>query len=218
MCRQYPKAKLKLVYNPATAQYRDSLFTLTVSPILGLTGGITNGPSDESTISWKNGAKVYGSYGRLAFFAALQDNHQDPLLGEPEFLTTERGGHIKNGTDFSEMTGGASYMWKWGDVSFLKDAPVWGSGYAGTNILSGRAPSLHAAEASPQAGEMGGDDMALRMADIDGGRLGTVILDLQRIRPRIPRGLPHKVHLHQPLHLQACSPAVPLDRQQHHMV
>ncbi|MDZ7636075.1 MAG: hypothetical protein U5L72_17215 [Bacteroidales bacterium] len=40
------------------------------------------------------------------------------------------------------MTGGASYMWRWGDVSFLKDAPVWGSGYAGTNILSGRAPSF----------------------------------------------------------------------------
>ena len=33
-------------------------------------------------------------------------------------------------------------MWRWGDVSFLKDAPVWGSGYAGTNILSGRAPSF----------------------------------------------------------------------------
>ena len=138
----FPEGKLKLVYNPATAQYRDSLFTLTVSPILGFTAGITNGESDENTISWKNGAKIYGSYGRLAFFAALQDNHQDPLLGEPEFLTTERGGHIKNGTDFSEMTGGVSYMWKWGDVSFLKDAPVWGSGYAGTNILSGRAPSF----------------------------------------------------------------------------
>ena len=63
-------------------------------------------------------------------------------LGAPEYLTRERGGHIKNGTDFSEMTGGASYMWKWGDISFLKDAPVWGSGYAGTNILSGRAPSF----------------------------------------------------------------------------
>ncbi len=76
-----PEGKLKLVYNPATAQYRDSLFTLTVSPILGFTAGITNGQSDESTISWKNGAKVYGSYGRLAFFAALQDNHQDPAAG-----------------------------------------------------------------------------------------------------------------------------------------
>lgn len=147
--------KLKLLLNPATAQYTDSLFSVTVSPILGLTVGVTSGsPGDGSggsgagatsrqrTIAWKNGAKVYGNYGRWAFFAALQDNHQDPLLGEPQFLTRERGGHIKNGTDFSEMTGGVSYMWKWGDLAFLKDSPVWGSGYAGTNILSGRAPSF----------------------------------------------------------------------------
>jgi hypothetical protein len=148
-----PDGKLKLLLSPATAYYRDSLFSVTVSPILGLTAGVTMAaPVDQAgeagtasrqrTIAWKNGAKVYGSYGRWGFFAALQDNHQDPLLGSPEYLTRERGGHIKNGTDFSEMTGGVSYMWKWGDIAFLKDSPVWGSGYAGTNILSGRAPSF----------------------------------------------------------------------------
>lgn len=135
-------ARVKLLFNPATAQYRDSFFSVTVSPILGLTAGSTSGPAGETAISWKNGAKIYGSYGRWAFFATLQDNHQDPMLGEPQFLTPERGGHIKNGTDFSEMTGGVGYMWKWGDISFLKDSPMWGSGYAGTNILSGRAPSF----------------------------------------------------------------------------
>jgi hypothetical protein len=136
------ESRLKLVFNPATAQYRDSIFNVTVSPILGLTAGFTSGDTRENAISWKNGAKVYGSYGRWGFFAALQDNHQDPLLADPEYLTRERGGHIKNGTDFSEMTGGISYTWDWGDISFLKDSPVWGSGYAGTNILSGRAPSF----------------------------------------------------------------------------
>jgi len=150
--------KFKLLLNPATAYYRDSLFSVTVSPILGVTGGATFAgamdyagadPPDGSgsgsptrTIAWKNGAKVYGNYRNWAFFAALQDNHQDPLPGEPQFLTRERGGHIKNGTDFSEMTGGVSYMWKWGNIAFLKDSPVWGSGYAGTNIFSGRAPSF----------------------------------------------------------------------------
>ncbi len=142
--------RLKLLFNPATAQYRDSLFSVTVSPVLGFTAGFTpdasadwlTGVAKTRTINWKNGAKVYGSYGRWAFFAALQDNHQDPLLGARDYLTRERGGHIKNGTDFSEMTGGISYMWRWGDISFLKDSPVWGSGYAGTNILSGRAPSF----------------------------------------------------------------------------
>jgi len=141
-----PDGKFKLLLSPATAQYTDSLFSVTVSPILGLTAGVTSGTAGDGTrsrtIAWKNGAKVYGNYKYWAFFAALQDNHQDPLPGEPQFLTRERGGHIKNGTDFSEMTGGVSYMWKWGDIAFLKDSPVWGSGYAGTNILSGRAPSF----------------------------------------------------------------------------
>ncbi|HOE25927.1 MAG TPA: hypothetical protein PLT71_10510, partial [Bacteroidales bacterium] len=151
-----PDGKFRILLNPATAYYRDSLFSVTVSPILGLTAAITSGPegdpgdpgsaaggaSRQRTIAWKNGAKVYGNYGRWAFFAALQDNHQEPLLGNPEYLTRERGGHIKNGTDFSEMTGGLSYMWKWGNIAFLKESPVWGSGYAGTNILSGRAPSF----------------------------------------------------------------------------
>jgi hypothetical protein len=145
-----PQGKLKLVYNPATAQYRDSLFSVTVSPILGITAGLTpdasadwlTGVANTRPISWKNGAKVYGNYRNWGFFAALQDNHQDPLLGSAQYLTRERGGHIKSGTDFSEMTGGISYSWEWGDIAFLKDAPVWGSGYAGTNIFSGRAPSF----------------------------------------------------------------------------
>ncbi|HUW93117.1 MAG TPA: hypothetical protein VMV74_08130 [Bacteroidales bacterium] len=130
------EGKMRLVYNPATAQYHDSLFSLTVSPLLGMRYGT------DGAVTWENGAKVYGGYGSWGFFAALQDNHQDPLMGKPEYLTRERGGHIKNGTDFSEMTAGISYAWKWGDISFVKDAPVWGSGYAGTNILSGRAPSF----------------------------------------------------------------------------
>ena len=91
-------AKLKLLLNPATAYYRDSLFSVTVSPILGLTAGVTSGTTSiipdggasdggrtrQSAIAWKNGAKVYGNYKNWAFFAALQDNHQDPLLGSAE--------------------------------------------------------------------------------------------------------------------------------------
>ena len=135
-CNKTADGRMRLVYNPATAQYHDSVFSVTVSPLFGLDYG------SDNAITWKNGAKVFGSYGNWGFFAALQDNHQDPFFGRPEYLTRERGGHIKNHTDFSEMTAGISYAWKWADLSFIKDAPVWGSGYAGTNILSGRAPSF----------------------------------------------------------------------------
>jgi len=67
--------KLNLVYNPATAQYRDSMFNVTVSPILGMSYG------SDGSVAWKNGAKAYGSYGNWALSAARKDNHQDPLLG-----------------------------------------------------------------------------------------------------------------------------------------
>ncbi len=167
-----PDAKMKILLNPAVIYYRDSLFSVTVSPLFGFNGGHSRGREARSggtggtpggtgpggtpgaipgslapgeslnTWSWKNGAKVYGNYRNWAFFAALQDNHQKPLLGRPEYLTPERGGHLKGGTDFSEMTGGISYSWRWGNIAFLKESPVWGSGYAGTNILSGRAPSF----------------------------------------------------------------------------
>ncbi|MBE0666468.1 MAG: hypothetical protein IH593_02230, partial [Bacteroidales bacterium] len=130
------EGKMRLIYNPAVARYRDSLFRITVSPLFGLKYG------SDGAVVWKNGAKAYGSYGKWGFFAALQDNHQDPFTARPEYLTRERGGHIKNRTDYSEMTAAISYAWRWGDMSFVKDAPVWGSGYAGTNILSGRAPSF----------------------------------------------------------------------------
>ncbi len=154
--------RLKLLFNPATAQYRDSLFSVTVSPVLGFTAGFTpdasadwlTGVAKTRTINWKNGAKVYGSYGRWAFFAALQDNHQDPLLGARDYLTRERGGHIKNGTDFSEMTGGISYMWRWGDISFLKDSP-YGAADMPERTSSRQGAVVHADKASPEACRLG---------------------------------------------------------------
>lgn len=133
--------QVKIIFNPATAQYHDSLFHITVSPLIGLSAG---GVTDLGDIikSWRNGARIYGSYGKLGFYATLQDIHQYPFAGKAEYLTRERGGHIKGGTDFSEMTGGVSYAWEHADISFIKEAPVWGQGYSGTNILSGRAPSF----------------------------------------------------------------------------
>lgn len=169
-----PDARMRLLLNPAAARYRDSLFTVTVTPLFGYTGRVTRGLKESGTTGgtgtgsdpgdtpggahstpgilspgentgswyWKNGFRIYGNYRNWAFFAALQDNHQKPLMGRPDYLNRERGGHQKGGTDFSEMSGGVSYMWRWGNIAFLKESPVWGSGYAGTNILSGRVPSF----------------------------------------------------------------------------
>ncbi|HNY15193.1 MAG TPA: hypothetical protein PKI12_06615 [Bacteroidales bacterium] len=128
-----------LIINPLAGVYHDSLFTITVRPIIGISGGHNQA---GNCVTWHNGGEMFGTLGRFGFSAALRDHHQDPLLALPEYLTEQRGGHIKSHTDWSEVTGGITYGWKWGTLGLIKDAPVWGTSYAGSNIFSGRAPSF----------------------------------------------------------------------------
>ena len=86
--------------------YDDDMFTLTVNPILG--GEAFFNPEGRATY-WRNGAEAWAYYGKWSFFASLRDNHEKPLLGKPEYLTKREGGHIKMGTDWSEMQGGVAY-------------------------------------------------------------------------------------------------------------
>jgi hypothetical protein len=137
--REPASSHFSLLINPLAGVWHDSLFTLTVRPILGFSIGHN---SAGSCTTWRNGGEIFGSVGRFGFSAALRDNHQNPFLGDSIYLTEQSGGHIKNLTDWSEMTGGITYTWKWGNIGFLKDSPVWGTSYAGSNIFSGRAPSF----------------------------------------------------------------------------
>ena len=103
---QWPDKRLDLFY------YEDSLFSLTINPILG--GEIFTNSSGEATY-WRNGLEARGYVAHWGFYAALRDNHENPLLGKPEYLTIRDGGNVKNQTDWSEMTGGVTYGWKWGN-------------------------------------------------------------------------------------------------------
>ncbi len=134
-----PSGRLSLLYNPASAVWRDSLFSFTFEPILGAEAGYN---SEGRCLTWRNGARIYGSAGHWGYYAALRDNHQEPLLSLPVYLTRQSSGHIKGGTDWSEMTGGITWSWRWGTIGLLKESPVWGNNYAGANIFSGRAPSF----------------------------------------------------------------------------
>jgi hypothetical protein len=40
------------------------------------------------------------------------------------------------------MRGGLTWKWKWGDLTFVKDHFQWGDNYHGSNIMSGRTPSI----------------------------------------------------------------------------
>ena len=118
--------------------YKDSLFSLTVNPILG--GEIFSNSSGTATY-WRNGAEARGYIGKWGFYASLRDNHEEPLLGKPEYLTKREGGHIKNGTDWSDMQGGVTYAWKWGSIGLVKDRVQWGDNYNGANIFGGNNPT-----------------------------------------------------------------------------
>ena len=126
------KQRLDLFY------YKDSLFSLTVNPILG--GELSTNSSGQATY-WRNGVEARAYMGNWGFFASLRDNHEKPLLGKPEYLTQREGGHIKGSTDWSDMQGGVTYSWKWGNAGLVKDEIAWGTNYNGANIFSGNNPS-----------------------------------------------------------------------------
>jgi len=107
--------------------YKDSLFSLTINPILG--GELFTNSSGEATY-WRNGVEARAYAGKWGFYASLRDNHEKPFLGRPEYLTRREGGHIKGSTDWSEMQGGVTWSWKWGN------------NYNGANIFGGNNPSF----------------------------------------------------------------------------
>lgn len=119
--------------------YKDTLFSLTVNPILG--GEVFANTSGKATY-WRNGAEVHGYVGKWGFYASLRDNHENPLLGKPEYLTKREGGHIKNSTDWSEMQGGVTWSWKWGTIGLVKDRVQWGNNYNGASIFGGNNPTF----------------------------------------------------------------------------
>lgn len=118
--------------------YKDSLFSFTVNPVLG--GEVFNNSSGNATY-WRNGIEARGYIKHWGFYASLRDNHENPLLGKPEYLTKREGGHIKGTTDWSEMQGGVTYSWKWGSAGLVKDQLQWGNNYNGANIFSGHNPT-----------------------------------------------------------------------------
>ena len=119
--------------------YKDSLFSLTVNPILG--GELFTNSSGKATY-WRNGAEARGYVGNWGFYASLRDNHEKPLLGNPAYLVQRINGHMKSATDWSEMQGGVTFSWKWGNAGFVKDGFQWGNNYNGANIFGGNNPTF----------------------------------------------------------------------------
>ena len=123
--------------------YKDSLFSFTLNPILGVNYFIND--SGNFYHRW-NGAEVYGYIGKnFGIYASLRDNHESIRRADPAYLNMVPGAEYKGdkeGGDFSEMRGGITYTWKWGSFGAIKDHFVWGDNEHGSNIFSGRTPSF----------------------------------------------------------------------------
>lgn len=140
------KPHLATSVNPFALVYKDKLFTFSLRPIYGV--DYKTNANGSVTHTW-GGIDAYGTVAdHWGIYASLRDNHEDQLLALPEYFTQQTGGAYKvneggrMGGDYSEMRGGITYAWKWGDVGLVKDHLEWGTNYNGSNIFSGRTPSF----------------------------------------------------------------------------
>jgi hypothetical protein len=131
--------------SPLSFIYKDSLVTFSLRPVWGIYGYVAQGNNSNVYHRW-GGVEIFGSIGKhLGFYLSLRDNHENDLLVNPGFLTTDEGAAWKyatKGGDFSEMRGGITYSWNWGSVLLAKDHFQWGDSYHSSEIFSGRTPSF----------------------------------------------------------------------------
>ncbi len=121
--------------------YKDSLFTFSLNPILGIQ--YWNNKNGSNYHRW-NGAEVFAYAGKhLGVYGSLRDNHEEKVLSAPEYLNTRPGAVYKGSSnDFSEMRGGITVSWKWGSIGLVKDHMEWGNNYFYPSIISGKTPSI----------------------------------------------------------------------------
>lgn len=131
--------------NPLGGFYKDSLFSFQAQFLYGYS--IMSNVNGSNYFGY-GGLQGYGYVGkRWGFYASLRDMHHKVPLFKKEFLTPEQGGCFKGsttreGVDWSEMRGGVTYQWQWGEIAMVKDHFEWGNNYHGANIFSAKQPSF----------------------------------------------------------------------------
>lgn len=120
--------------------YKDSLFTFSINPVLGVQ--YWNNENGSNYHTW-NGAEVFAYIGKhVGIYASLRDNHEKNRLAGYDYLSPYPGAVYKSGTDYSEMRGGITLKWNWGVVGLVKDHLEWGNNYHYPSIISSKAPSF----------------------------------------------------------------------------
>ncbi len=123
---------------------RDSLFQITVNPILG--GNLWSNDSGSFN-HWWNGIETHASYGNFSLFASVRDNHESTPITNRDYMNQRIGfsnvkGFAGGKRDYWEIRGGMTYQWNWGHIGLLMDQFSWGDANNGPNIFSGRTPAF----------------------------------------------------------------------------
>lgn len=127
---------------PFGVYYSDSAFRMVVRPQWGIKYYKTG---DSAMYHQWGGAEMMGYIGKnFGFYASLIDHTQNRPLSGSTIITQEQGAMLKGeaSNNYSEIRGGITYSWKWGNVGLIKDNLQWGENYHGANILSGRTQSV----------------------------------------------------------------------------
>lgn len=131
--------------------YRDKLFTLKISPILGYKIGSRD--DAKLTHTW-NGIYAYGYIDKyLGFSFDFRDNSENgKTIDKSKLFTPVTGvdartdGNIvnysSNKMEYSDVKATISTDWDWGALTVGKDYLEWGYGESGLLVLSQKAPSF----------------------------------------------------------------------------
>lgn len=131
--------------------YRDSLFKLNLSPILGLKAGTRD---NESLIHFWNGFHLYGYVGNfIGFSFDFRDNtEKGETIDKFKTFTSVTGVNARTNfnivdypedkIEYSEVKTTISANWSWGSLTIGKEFFEWGYGEGGKLVLSRKAPSF----------------------------------------------------------------------------
>jgi len=124
--------------------YSDSLFRISVNPIIGSDLWIN---SKGSFYHWWNGVETWSTIGKFGIWASLRDNHESTEITARDFQNQRIGAsnlklYSDGKRDYWEVRAGITYAWKWGHVGLIMGQFSWGENNAGSNIYSGRTPAF----------------------------------------------------------------------------
>jgi len=129
--------------NPLGGFYQDKLFRFQVQPIYGQEMYKNNNGTERYSYGGLQGYAYIGKH--VGVYASLRDNHYTQAFNKVDYLNPIPGGNFKyrdGGVDWSEMRGGVTFSWNWGEIGIIKDHVEWGTNNHGATIYSGKQPSF----------------------------------------------------------------------------